>query len=61
MNTIVFYTDEMLSILQTHGYDVEIGAVSATVFFWAIDGRRLCHNFRGKYGLYNWMCDCELL
>lgn len=61
MNTIVFYTDEMLRILRRHGYSVEIGATTAMVFFRAIDGQRLCHVFRGVYGLYNWMCDCELL
>ena len=61
MNTIVFYTDEMLHILHRHGYTVSIETTIATVFFQAIDGQRLCHVFRGVYGLYNWMCDCELL
>ena len=61
MNTIVFYTDEMLRILHRHGYTVSIGVTIATVFWRAIDGKPGCHVFRGVYGLYNWMCDCELL
>ena len=61
MNTIVFCTDEMLRILRQHGYTASIGVTIATVFWQTIDGKPDCHVFRGVYGLYNWMCDCELL
>lgn len=61
MNTIVFYTDEMLRILHRHGYTVSIGVTVATVFWRTKSGTSDCHVFRGVYGLYNWMCDCELL
>lgn len=61
MNTIVFYTDEMLRILHRHGYTVRIGVTTATVFYRSRSGQAGCHVFRGVYGLYNWMCDCELL
>ena len=61
MDTIVFYTDEMLRILHHHGYTVRIGVTIATVFWRAKNGMLDCHVFHGVYGLYNWMCDCELL
>jgi hypothetical protein len=61
MNTIVFYTDEMLRILHRNGYTVRIGITVATVFWRTKNGTSDCHVFRGVYGLYNWMCDCELL
>lgn len=55
----MFCTDEMFRILDKEGYQVYFynGGTECDVF---LDGR-LLHTFEGEYGLYNWMCDCELL
>ena len=61
MKSIVFCSDEMLRALFAHGYTVDIGVFSATVFWRTRDGQPGSRVLHGKWGLYNWMCDCELL
>lgn len=61
MKSIVFCPDEMLRALFAHGYTVTLGVSSATVFWRTRDGQPGSRVLHGKWGLYNWMCDCELL
>lgn len=55
----MFYTPEMETILKSLGYKIFFynGDTECDLFM----GSRLLYTFEGEYGLYNWMCDCELL
>jgi len=55
----MFYTHEMEAILTAAGYKVYFynDQTECDVFM----GGHLLHTFEGRYSLYNWMCDCDLL
>lgn len=56
----MFCTDEMKEILGECGYQVKFynGDINeCDIFFFGTYLRTVV----GEYGLYNWMCDCELL
>lgn len=57
----MYYTDEMISILNECGYSVDLFDIifnlDCDIYFLGTYIDTVC----GKYGLYNWMCDRELL
>ena len=54
----MFCTDEMKEILGERGYQVKFyNGDECDIFFFGTYQRTV----EGEYGLYNWMCDCELL
>ena len=56
----MFYTDGMKEILGECGYQVKFynGDIDeCDIFFFGTYLRTV----EGEYGLYNWMCDCDLL
>ena len=54
----MFYTNEMKRILETSGYTVHFyNGDECDIFYRG----RYMRTVEGEYGLYNWMCDCELL
>ena len=59
MENAIYCTETMLDTLNKYGYKVYFynGNTECDVFM----GCHLLHTFEGRYSLYNWMCDCELL
>lgn len=54
----MFCTDEMKRILEASGYSVRFyNGDECDIFYRG----RYMRTVEGEYGLYNWMCDCELL
>lgn len=54
----MFCTDGMKEILGKCGYQVKFyNGDECGIFFCGVYQRTV----EGEYGLYNWMCDCELL
>ncbi len=53
----MYCTDEMISILNECGYSVDIYNSACDIYFLGSYIDTVC----GEYGLYNWMCDRELL
>lgn len=54
----MFYDSEMLRILAECGYSVQFyNGDECDIFFCGV----YIHTVVGEYGLYNWMCDREML
>lgn len=54
----MFCTDEMKKILAASGYVVNFyNGDECDIFYRGL----YLHTVEGEYGLYNWMCDCEML
>lgn len=54
----MFYTNEMEEILATSGYTVKFyNGDECDIFYRGVFLRTV----EGEYGLYNWMCDCEMI
>lgn len=54
----MLYTNEMKEILSTSGYTVQFYNGDECDIFYRGGYLR---TVEGEYGLYNWMCDCEML
>lgn len=56
--SIMFYDSEMLHILAECGYSVQFyNGDECDIFFCGV----YIYTVVGEYGLYNWMCDREML
>lgn len=53
----MYCTDEMISILKEWDYVVDICGSECDIYFRGSYVDTVC----GEWGLYNWMCDRELL